>query len=821
MCTRVDTLESVYIGSVGVYRMDDDFYWGIRHSSGGNPPQNYTLGTINNATWYTIDFYVNVTVNGNFTLWVDEVLMCQTLGDYSSLGSLGLVLAYANVYGDQSNAKTVCVDEFRIDDDYVGSGNPIIFQSIFVVLTGVADEPEILDPLQFITINGTEVTDSSGFCEYGHLTYNTEYLFVIGNVTGYYPAWCLNVEGSFSWNGTNYLLYHTVFENQTGYIQISLFESSDPYINYSNAQLSSASLTSTSFSITAQDTGTKTINVSVADRGEPNTVSGLAGWSFDSSNNIYSMTVAFSSSQTVSLYWGSVVGTSLSSYATGLNYQRKTFYANGRFWIFYSDGQNMVFRSSTDGSTWGNSTVFESNSATGGELSLYFSGSHVHLAYRNASQTGKLNYQRGQPQSDGTITFDPFQELNQIGVTRVYITLDNDGYPWIASHNATHMLTWKSSLKNGSWTTDTGFPYVLSESDWTPIIVPYSNYMYLIYAEQGQLLKARRYLGGWGGEETISSSQVLGSALNQDTRWSLTSDDSTIHIAFPYETSIFHIAFDGNVWSIPYEVVSLDYPQTEAIFSMSGSVAYLFWEKEGIVYLKRYIDGWEQTKSWLSETYYKQTLTSSFTSHSNRIGLAWTDTSSPAIVKFAWFYTTASGNFLLEGYDGVTLSSIVYDALEGKLTFTSTGSGSTIVRGTDPTLTVTVNGSAWTSWSSNRLYITISALTGTSEIALYSVIEEFPSSSWSDRPTDVVDLTTTLIEPVVSTIPTWGLYVVIGGIGIFVVTAFYTKISKSHTRGIPKRKTQTSKPRGIQRRPTPRKKAPRKPKKSKRTGRFT
>jgi len=258
MCIRADTPDGTYIASAGIYRIDANYYWCIRHTSGGVPPQNYTLATINPQTWYTIEFYVNVTVNGNFTLWVEDVLICQTLGDYSSLSPFGMVLAYANVYGAQSDEKTVLHDDFRTNDEYMGSGFIIPFKGSLHFLTGVEDEPEVFDPLQYITINGTGVTDESGYYEWINLTYNTEYLFVIGNVTGYYPAWCLNVEGSYYWNGSNYLLYHTITEDQTGYIQPVFFSTSQPYINYTTAKTISTSLTSTVLSVACEGSTTTT-----------------------------------------------------------------------------------------------------------------------------------------------------------------------------------------------------------------------------------------------------------------------------------------------------------------------------------------------------------------------------------------------------------------------------------------------------------------------------------------------------------------------------------------------------------------------------------
>ena len=45
----------------------------------------------------------------------------------------------------------------------------------------------------------------------------------------------------------------------------------------------------------------------------------------------------------------SIVGTSSVFTAISRPFQRKIFFANGLFWVFYSDGTNMVYRTSADG----------------------------------------------------------------------------------------------------------------------------------------------------------------------------------------------------------------------------------------------------------------------------------------------------------------------------------------------------------------------------------------------------------------------------------------------------------------------------------------
>jgi len=46
---------------------------------------------------------------------------------------------------------------------------------------------------------------------------------------------------------------------------------------------------------------------------------------------------------------GSVIGPTKTNMADASVFQRKSFYGYDCFWVFYSDGTNMVYRSSTDG----------------------------------------------------------------------------------------------------------------------------------------------------------------------------------------------------------------------------------------------------------------------------------------------------------------------------------------------------------------------------------------------------------------------------------------------------------------------------------------
>jgi len=245
---RYGKTDDTFIANIGVHLLNANYYW-ITTEMGGTT--NKTQRTINADTWYGVEFYFNATTNGNGTLWVTEdngtstIKMCEISGDFSSVGYIGKIYFY--VYaggwgGSQQSAKTVYFDNVRIDDVRIGWGTVAPFSVSFLTSCILGGQETV--PLADIKINGTELTDADGLYKWSNLNYNNVYIFVVEMPDGYYPAWLLNVEGSFSWNGTHYILSHNVTEVQTGYIEIYFFILSKPYVRQtkSGVDLSSASV---------------------------------------------------------------------------------------------------------------------------------------------------------------------------------------------------------------------------------------------------------------------------------------------------------------------------------------------------------------------------------------------------------------------------------------------------------------------------------------------------------------------------------------------------------------------------------------------------
>jgi hypothetical protein len=359
----------------------------------------------------------------------------------------------------------------------------------------------------------------------------------------------------------------------------------------------------------------------------------------------------------------SVVGTSTSSAATSFPFQRKSFYANGRFWVFYSDGTNMVYRTSTDGSTWSAATTVRA-AASGTDFSIWFDGTYLHYAYAAATS---IYYRRGTPNSDGTITWSADEQRVSTTYNGVYypmISVDSNGYVWVGYNESpnpytTYPYVIKSGNNDGTWgTTPSGFPYQLSttsSSYWRVSVIPLtSGKMLVIYAYDGATVKARRWDGSaWGTEVTTTSAIYAGkyhSAVAQGDDVHLVFLKSTgydiLYTKYSYSSNSFgtETTLVAGATSTSAPVMSID-PSTNDLYVFAATTTTgtpSGWTANHIYYIKYTASTgtWGSWTDWIAET---ETLTVSdrltcfYQSYGNYIGLEYmTKTTSPYNVKFAY-----------------------------------------------------------------------------------------------------------------------------------------------------------------------------------------
>jgi len=373
----------------------------------------------------------------------------------------------------------------------------------------------------------------------------------------------------------------------------------------------------------------------------------------------YSDTTGWVYGNELSFTTSPLVGTTIATVATFCPHQRKSFYANGRFWVFYSDGTNMVYRTSTDGVTWSNATVVR-GCVYGQYFSVWFDGTYLHYVYASG---GYIYYRRGTPNSDGTITWSADEQTVSTTYNRVYfpmVSVDSNGYVWIGYNDSNYPFVIRSGNNDGTWgTTPSGFPYQLSttaDSGWIVSVIPLtSGKMLAVYAYGGATVKAKRWDGSAWGTEVATTS-----AINYGYYHSCVAQGDDVHLVFlkasTYDIIYTKYTYSSNsfgtettlqtgatIHSAP--VMSID-PSTNDLYVFAATKTTgtpSDWIANHIYYIKYTASTgqWGSWTDWIDESaeqlYYAYVLTCFYNAYGNYIGLEYlTKTASPYNVKFAF-----------------------------------------------------------------------------------------------------------------------------------------------------------------------------------------
>jgi hypothetical protein len=183
----------------------------------------------------------------------------------------------------------------------------------------------------------------------------------------------------------------------------------------------------------------------------------------------------------------STVGTSTTGTATSYSFQNKLVYSQGLWWVFYSDGTNIDYRTSPDGSLWSAATIVTSStdSTKGYDFDTWFSGSTIYYVLAANDQSASFLWRYGTLQSSGTISWS-ISETSVSTTHTVYpyasITTDSSGNVWVALNTYdgtnTHIEVWKYSAS--SWSKVDDISSSLS-SDEVPQLVPLTKGIALVY----------------------------------------------------------------------------------------------------------------------------------------------------------------------------------------------------------------------------------------------------------------------------------------------------------------------------------------------------
>jgi len=170
----------------------------------------------------------------------------------------------------------------------------------------------------------------------------------------------------------------------------------------------------------------------------------------------------------------------------GNNPQRQVWFANGRWWVSYTDSRYSYFDSTADkGVTWKGATIlrdFTAGQARQYKDSIWWdeATSYVYYTACGNSNMGAMYWQRGTCNADGTITWGGTVQLSDTPASTYksypMTCKDTNGYPWVsfiyypvdryypaaAKASATNGSTWNDGVAvDTSLATSVGLPPVV------------------------------------------------------------------------------------------------------------------------------------------------------------------------------------------------------------------------------------------------------------------------------------------------------------------------------------------------------------------------
>lgn len=387
--------------------------------------------------------------------------------------------------------------------------------------------------------------------------------------------------------------------------------------------------------------------------------------------NIY-FNIGFKSTNETLTVDPSIIGTSSTSYAVSAPFQRKTFYANGRFWVFWSNGVNLICSTSTNGLNWISTNI---RSCTDGSyFSVWFDGTYLHYAY--ADNTNVLRYRRGVPNSDGSITWSTSAEQTKSFpvddlINFPFVSVDTNGYAWIAyihyyyATGYTFPCVIKSQYNNGTLGSVTEQTLsTIDNSYWKASIVPLSNgKMLAVYAYDLDTVKVKMWNGSsWQAE--VSSSSIIQTANYHSVVAENNGENAHIVFLRRYGSyyDLIHVTYYSQSNSLSEERVILQTLSSTSsptlALDVESNTLYCFWatKTSGFppgfapehIYCSISKDGgWTWTHNdFVNEETYKlysaDRLTCFYVSYGKKIGVLYlARTTAPFDVKFE-FLTTAN-----------------------------------------------------------------------------------------------------------------------------------------------------------------------------------
>jgi len=347
-----------------------------------------------------------------------------------------------------------------------------------------------------------------------------------------------------------------------------------------------------------------------------------------------------------------IVGTSTESAGTlTTNFQRKTFYADGYHWVFYCNGSQILYTTSSDAQNWKAPTLVRAGGSSSG-ISIWYD-ENVHYAYAGGARGTPVLYRRGSIIGD-RIQWEDERTVSEGFAEReyynAYVTVDSHGYPWVSylqidvkgvgvPEDRSAYVVKAISTDGSTWNNPFRISQPITTTFWRTSILPFNNgRLYAIYATSIEV-KGRLWNGSaWENEETITTTD-----LQQDYGYSAVSHNDNIHMVL-LENQTNNILYFNRTsesgWSGGEIVQESQGPTSFPILTVdeTNGNLYCFWIHNNVIYMKKCVGGaWESPPDTpFGTTFDSPMWVSSFYKVWNgKIGVAWLEgREKPFAVKY-------------------------------------------------------------------------------------------------------------------------------------------------------------------------------------------
>ena len=283
--------------------------------------------------------------------------------------------------------------------------------------------------------------------------------------------------------------------------------------------------------------------------------------------------------------------TAMEGWAVNYPKQRKVLFIGERLWLFYSDGADLLARTTLDGATLTEPFVVREDAVFGHRCALAYDGTSLHSACCLALPGADVFYRRGVPAADGlSIAWDEEQVAFDVpdaqSVLYPKVLVDAAGHPWVAfmlfeggfETAPQRAMIVRSSRTDGIWETAAGFPFALSapstETFPDPLGVALaSGGTYWIWDPDGAspyVGRAWSEDGGFGPEERISE------GAHRHGLFDAVAEGDDVHVSYGGGTVLYRRRDAGGRWSAERAVTGRGSGHT-SIASLGGGRALVTW----------------------------------------------------------------------------------------------------------------------------------------------------------------------------------------------------------------------------------------------------